>query len=768
MTALAIFGLSIVPVNLLANGGPLLIMGGATAEKPVLPTFVSSDKSGNIYTFSSATKELLCYTKDMKLKFRTGGLGGGDSILQDPTELVVFKDQLIIADTASLAIFDTKGKFIRRIKEADSFKFKKPMGLSVDPSGRLVVCDAEANQVVVLEPDFSLKKTIKDLSGPSAFYEIRNSNYVCLEKNTGKVTTFSSYMARIKVFPNIKFARSMIYDGNSQLYVLDEDNIKVFGTDGRLKTELAIKPKRPEGSYPAIALVDNAVCFASFADSQILKIGEGTKLTTLIDKDSSALFLPEGMAVDENGKIFIADTGNNLIRVLDQKGGSLYSFEVDKPKKLALMGDSLAIVRPSSVDMYSRSGIKLYSIPAKDVVDCDFAPDGSLLVLNFAGYVNKFLGTKDLGLMYADKIANPVSISSCQTHFGVATKDSNIETIKHDGSKDNTIELDSTASDIIMLSPQRIIVLGQDGFKLVEQRSKVMKSFGKPSGIRMSHEPTLDPISFASNLDSFSVPSAVARFGDWIYSVDMVAMRAVRFPKELLLAPPKIKISPEVLDFGVVLADQNASLELVIENVGGETIEGLFTKIPKWITLDKKILKGDDSIIKTSAKTTHFLPNVTYLEDLMLETNIGTISIPCRLQTPNQLPKQINIELKVGSKTVKVGSKTVDVGASIYMEGNALMVPVKFISDCFGSTVSQEEGFIDIVFASKKTTVSMEVGSQDVAVEINGESKFMKATPAPKIVSKTTFVPLKFFVELLDCEEYWDSNSKQMRLVYTP
>lgn len=763
-----LFVLSIVPVNLLANGGPLLIMSGASAEKPILPTFVSSDKSGNIYTFSSATKELLCYSKDMKLKFRAGGIGQGDSVLQDPSELVFFKDQLIVADTASLAVFDAKGKFVKRIKEAGSFKFKRPMGLSVDPSGRLVVCDAEANEVAVLEPDFSLRKTFRDLSGPMAFYETRNSNYVCLERNTGKVTTFSSYMARIKVFPNIKFARSMIYDGNSQLYVLDEDSIKIFTMDGRLKTELSIKPKRPEGVYPAIALIDNNVCFASFAESQVIKISEGSKMTTLAEKDSSSLFLPEGMAVDENGKIFIADTGNNLIRVLDQKGGSLYSFEVDKPKKLSVMGDSLAVVRPSTVDMCSRSGIKLFSIPVKDVVDCDFAPDGSLLVLTSEGSVAKYIGTKDTGMVFAEKILNPIAISSCQTHFGVATKDSKIEIIKHDSSKDNTIELDAPASDIIMLSPQRIMVLGQDGFKLVEQRSKVMKSFGKPSGIRMSHDPTIDPISFSSNLDSFSVPSAAARFGDWIYSLDMAAMRAVRFPKEMLLAPPKIKISPEVLDFGVVLSDQSTNLELVIENVGGETIEGLFTQIPKWITLDKKILKGDDSIIKVGAKTTHFISNVTYLEDLVLETNIGTIAIPCRLQTPNQLPKQINIELKVGSKSVKVGNKTVDVGASIYMEGNALMVPVKFISDCFGSAVTQEDGFIDMVFASRKTTVSMELGSQDVAVEINGESRFMKASPAPKIVSKTTFVPLKFFVDLLDCEEYWDSNTKQMRLVYTP
>jgi sugar lactone lactonase YvrE len=755
-------------VNLLANGGVLLLLGGATADKPILPTFVSSDKLGNIYTFSSATKELLCYTKDMKLKFRTGGIGSGDSILQDPTELVVLKDQLIVADTASLAIFDTKGKFLRRVKEADSFKFIKPTGLSIDPAGRLVVCDVEANQVAVLESDFSLKKIYSDFSGPTAFYETRNSNYVCLEKNTGKVTTFSSYMARIKVFPGIKNARSMIYDGNSLLYILDEDSVKVFTMDGRLKSELSIIPKRPEGTYPAIALIENSVCFASHADSQILKIAEGSKLTTLIDKDSSALFLPEGMTVDENGKIFIADTGNNLIRVLDQKGGNLFSFEVDKPKKLTVMGDSLAIVRPSSIDVYSRSGKKLYSISFKDALDCDFAPDGSLLVLSFVGTVTNFVGTKDMGLVFTEKIPNPISISSCQTHFGVATKGSKIEIFKHNGSKDNTIELETTISDIIMLSPQRIIVLGKDGFKLVEQNSKVMKSFGKSTGIRVSHEPTSDPISFSSNLDSFSAPSAVSRFGDWIYSVDFVAMRAVRFPKELLLAPPKIKISPETLDFGVVLSDQSTSTELVIENIGGETIEGIFTQIPKWITLDKKILKGDDSIIKVIAKTTHFLSNVTYLENLTLETNIGTIEIPCRLQTPNQLPKQINIELKVGSKSVKVGSKTIDVGASIYMEGNALMVPIKFISECFGSTVSQEGNFIDVVFASKKITVSFEVGSQEVAVEINGESKFMRATPPPKTISKTTFVPLKFFVELLDCEEYWDSSTKQMRLVYTP
>lgn len=760
--------LLVVPINLLANGGSILIMGGSAADKPILPTFVSTDRSGNIYTFSSGTKELLCYSKDMKLKFRTGGIGISDSILVDPTELVVYKDQIIVADSGSIVAYDLNGNFKKRIKEIDSVTFKKPMGLSIDPAGKLCVCDAEANLVVILDTDLSLKKTLKDFSGPMAFYEIRNSNYICFEKGTGKITTFSPYFARVKVFPNLKNPKSMIFDGNSQLYVLDDDAIKIFTTDGRLKTELSIKPELPFGTYPAIALMDNNILFASYKDSRLLKIGENTKLVSLIEKDASSLFLPEGLVVDENGKIYVADTCNNLIRVLDQKGNSLYTFEAENPKKLSLMSDFLAIVKPFSIDVHSRFGAKLYSIPVKDTVDCDFLPDGSLLVLSLTGEISKYNGTMNLGNIILEKIPKPSAISSCQTHFGVATGDSKVIIYKLDGNKDNTIELDEPALDILLLSPQRVISINQKGFKLTDQHSKALKSFGNPMGIRTMHGPNSEPIVYNLGLESFSYPSSCAKFGAWIYSLDKIAMRAVRFPKEMLLAPPKIKISPDVLDFGIVLADQSSAVELVIENIGGETIEGTFIKIPKWISLDKKILKGDDTVIKVQAKTTHFISNVTYAEDMTLETNIGTISIPCRLQTPNQIPKQINIELKVGSKSVKVGSKNVDIGASVYMEGNAIMVPLKFISECFGASVAIDSSFIDISFPTKKMAISMEIGSQDVAVDINGESRFIKIAPTPKIISKTAFVPLKFFIDLLECEEYWDSGAKQMRLVYTP
>jgi len=96
------------------------------------------------------------------------------------------------------------------------------------------------------------------------------------------------------------------------------------------------------------------------------------------------------------------------------------------------------------------------------------------------------------------------------------------------------------------------------------------------------------------------------------------------------------------------------------------------------------------------------------------------------------------------------------------------MVPLRFLSEAFGGNVAFDEGFIEVSFDSRKIFASLQVGSKDVALEDGGETKLVKITPPPAVKQGKTFVPLKFFTDILDCEVYWDSITKQLRIVYSP
>jgi sugar lactone lactonase YvrE len=251
--------------------------------------------------------------------------------------------------------------------------FSTPTGVAVAASGILYVADsAEVDphpmRVRVVTPDGTVttlagswEEGYKDGFGPDAQFKVpatvtvedagsvyvadTNNHRIRLISPEGEVTTFAGlpkagYAAGYADGPaaEAKFngPRSVAVDGAGNVYVADTGNhcIRVVSPDGQVSTLAGAKePGYADGqgaearfSFPAGIAVDaeGNLYVADTANHRIRKIASDGTVTTLAgsgepgDADGPAgeaqFRGPEGVVVDADGNLIVADTGNHRIR----------------------------------------------------------------------------------------------------------------------------------------------------------------------------------------------------------------------------------------------------------------------------------------------------------------------------------------------------------------------------------------------------------------------------------------------------------------------
>ncbi len=760
------------PIILAQEQEELLIMGGTLADGLVLPGPVSTDTNGNIYIFNEGTNELLSLTSRMDFRLRFGGYGEGEGSLESPAHLIVSKGRLIISDVGCLKIFDQKGNFKKKIEKIGEEKLVRPMGLSTDLRNRLYIADPGLGKVIICESDFKPYKVIDEIiKEPIHCFLTSTSRYVILDRALKKAFLLSSYFAKIKEFGDFKNPLSISTDGTRRIYVLDDSTIHVFSIGGDQRFKWRLAPKTPGGVYPAIAISDGNLLVTSRNTNELIKIDtDDGKIKTIIEHDSSTLCLPSGHEIDENGRVYICDSIHNKVRVVSQVGQHLFEILIKNPGRIAVSQYLFAVVHAedNKVSVFTREGGSLYSIEVDNPVDCDFTGDESLLILTGDGNVTKYSGSEKIGDVVDDddKVDSPVSIDYYNDYFAVASLHNSISVFTRLGEYSWSIKTEKSPRDVILLSPQRLIAVFDDRMVLLDQAGDEMSKFGSSGGPFSIGVKLKSTIEYDKNLEKFTNPVSISRFGDWLYVLDKIAMRLIRFNKSVLLTPPKIKVSPAILNFGHIPADSEAEEEIVIQNVGGETLEGSFSVVPKWLTVSSKKFKGDDVVIKVRAKTLHFISSMKYCENIILDSNAGKVVIPCILEVPNLAVNQIDVRIQIGNKIAMIGDKKIDLGVAPFIMNGKTMVPLRFISEAFGGSLEVDGEYIDISFPKKDMWVSIQVGDKNVVLSVGEESSFTKINPPPILKSGSTFVPLTFFTDILECESIWDPNNKSIRLVY--
>lgn len=235
------------------------------------------------------------------------------------------------------------------------------------------------------------------------------------------------------------------------------------------------------------------------------------------------------------------------------------------------------------------------------------------------------------------------------------------------------------------------------------------------------------------------------------------------------LLPPSVYVEPTTLDFGKNLEQK---LSFTVKNSGECELLGKVTTDTQWLQLSmEQILAGSQvsvSILKPS------LPNLPPGEhvikgEIFVETNGGKLIIPVAATIFVEKPIVV-IELLIGAKYGIVNGNPVELSAPPKIKNGRVFVPMRFIVESFGGVASwdQQAKSTKLSFASKKIEIMMKVNEPKIEVTKQGVKETRTLDVPPFVENGVTFVPLRFFSEVLGAKTEWFSAEKRVKITYEP
>ncbi len=201
---------------------------------------------------------------------------------------------------------------------------------------------------------------------------------------TGKLV--KSFGAGIFAFPH-----GMFVDRDGNIWVTDgqgSHQVFKFSADGRLLMVLGRKGGGRDGEFfyqPNDVLVapngDIFVAEGHGGDvSRIVKLSKDGTLIKVIGRKGSGRVefdQPHGLAMDSQGRLFVADRSNNRIQILDQNGGFIAEWkQFSRPSGLYIdRHDTLYVADSESGDVEGKYG---YNLGWKRGIRVGSARDGSV------------------------------------------------------------------------------------------------------------------------------------------------------------------------------------------------------------------------------------------------------------------------------------------------------------------------------------------------------------------------------------------------------
>ncbi len=205
--------------------------------------------------------------------------------------------RILVADTAlkRVHIYDRKKKKYSYIRRAGKVKLVSPIGVAADNDDNIYVTDSMAGKVYVFTPKGRLKLTLDGGTRPTGIaLDRRRKRLYVVDTGGHKVRIFGLDGKLIKTFGGLgsnpgefNYPTDVFVDASGDVYVTDSMNyrLQIFDMNGRYET--------------------------SFGEH-----GDGT----------GDFGRPKGVAVDSEGNIYIADAIFDTVQIFSRKGAFLLNF----------------------------------------------------------------------------------------------------------------------------------------------------------------------------------------------------------------------------------------------------------------------------------------------------------------------------------------------------------------------------------------------------------------------------------------------------------
>lgn len=275
--------------------------------------------------------------------------------LNTPRNLEIAPDgSLYLLDTGNYRIFhlspegtvlETWGAYgsLESAAGAEPGTFNEPWGIAVSPEGNVFVADTWNHRIQVFSPEgefltswghFGQRETPDAFWGPRDVAVDENGHVYVADTGNKRIVVFDTEGVFITEFGEVGYAdgqfdepSGLALDGDGNLYVADTWNqrVQVFSPDFNGLAQNFLTKWDVEGWYgqsldnkPYLTIGQDGLVYAS--DPELSRIivytptGEVVALWGLEGQDQTNLFFPTGLAADQEGGIWVADTKNDRVQ----------------------------------------------------------------------------------------------------------------------------------------------------------------------------------------------------------------------------------------------------------------------------------------------------------------------------------------------------------------------------------------------------------------------------------------------------------------------
>jgi DNA-binding beta-propeller fold protein YncE len=264
----------------------------------IAPAGVAIDSAGNVYVSDNGNNRVQKFTSTGTYLTQWGSAGSGAGQLLSPSGLAVDSTgDVYVADFGNGRIekFDSSGNYLTQFSSTGLSQRLVPQGVAVGPQGNVYVADSGNNQIVVFGPTGEQVAVIGSAgSGPAQFNN----------------------------------PQGIAIDSAGNVYVADTNNFRIvkLTATGTYLTQWGV-PGSGDGqfSYPNGVAVDSAgnVYVADYGNGRNQKFTSSGDYLTQWGSwgfDDGQFYWPQGIfvsgvAVDQAGNVYDADSGNNRVQV---------------------------------------------------------------------------------------------------------------------------------------------------------------------------------------------------------------------------------------------------------------------------------------------------------------------------------------------------------------------------------------------------------------------------------------------------------------------
>lgn len=332
---------------------------GSGEEALKAPAGVAFDDNGRLYVTDKGNCVVRVYSQDGKLILTWGGKGKGDGQFLEPFGIAIHEDLVFVTDPKldKVQVFDLNGKFLYWFGGSGSApgRLKDPHGLVVSGQGRVYVAETSGKRVSVFTTQGLYLDSIigedgkVELSSPVYLAMDRSGNLYVADIRSNSILIFSDEGKFVKSIASkplgvsgvggvavTQWGHILIGDSAGKIFLLDREgnNPSAFGSGGSGRGQFNGISSLSFAEDGRLAVADSLnnrvqVLLPRFPESSAVLPPAKTLPRLVIDNPLSTPSPPAGIAVGENGVVFVFDSQKSELLAFTRRGNLKFSVKTE-------------------------------------------------------------------------------------------------------------------------------------------------------------------------------------------------------------------------------------------------------------------------------------------------------------------------------------------------------------------------------------------------------------------------------------------------------